>query len=733
MDKTRREGASRFSRQTSLDGGGGKVIFSEKSKKERVRKLSVVGKVSSSNRDREMGCVGFDVEDDLLRSTTSIIKRSKLPKKFFDECNRVDHASVPRKLRSAMKKRNQDSISPPFPDSKKPNCAINGTELPKKNGQQGDSEGHWRQVIVGSITKDEEEVVETLSALAVLFPSNDKTNKATVNGEISKGKSSTSPEGDDSMLVFEVHEKEERTICPSTTIEAANPSSDLEGSVRVTEEVKSLNKPSQGKQLYIELDDSVRQVNIQTVSLSSESELTYKKPSCSSTGFNVPSELSPGTGSKQPKCEETSACVIKAEIALEAAGAVTSQHGLGHTIKESKHNGSTLWPGLSSTGVHGSETQGSSLHLSAGKFPAWLGNAAYATQPGLVNNSALTEKNSAVLADRKKSWKRCSAHVSISYLTKVLQNAERKERSPMQATHLMANEGSNQVVHTAVKNLNGVRKGLSGIVSADGIVDSATQKNPDEVTNAVLLHKRLLQDQQQTSTTSGLYTLQKQSIDFLSLSAGGGGVEANYSSNKMGYGLKPSTQSRGPYLQSFAQNQTAAMPLSPQNHYSSTPFPDHLSAAAALQAQVQVPPYLGSPFWGSLQPLTTTSPKQQQQQLQQCIWAAELATQYKPGGVAAPHIPNWQNGRQDPSSMIQYAQAILPPPCSSLEVLGPKYGPILQQQQQQQQQLIAITSSLPSAKMKRQHHILPAGYGGNGGGFQPDGAPSLQLLCNEQL
>lgn len=84
--------------------------------------------------DEEMGCVGSDGEDEIRPTTTNNNrKRFKLSKKviyflkfnsyflrlgyhffmylndkvtfylqFFDECNNVDHASVPRKLRSGL-------------------------------------------------------------------------------------------------------------------------------------------------------------------------------------------------------------------------------------------------------------------------------------------------------------------------------------------------------------------------------------------------------------------------------------------------------------------------------------------------------------------------------------------------------------------------------------------------------------------------------------------------------
>ncbi|GMP44740.1 hypothetical protein CsSME_00013536 [Camellia sinensis var. sinensis] len=111
MDKNRdmrRGGASRSSpanrqviKQSGMDNNFEGTVFSKKLKKERMRRLSVVGKVNSSNENGEMGCAGSEFEDE-IRNTTSISKRFRFPQKVFHECNTVDHASVPRKLRSGV-------------------------------------------------------------------------------------------------------------------------------------------------------------------------------------------------------------------------------------------------------------------------------------------------------------------------------------------------------------------------------------------------------------------------------------------------------------------------------------------------------------------------------------------------------------------------------------------------------------------------------------------------------
>lgn len=107
---------------------------------------------------------------------------------------------------------------------------------------------------------------------------------------------------------------------------------------------------------------------------------------------------------------------------------------------------------------------------------------------------------------RKKSWKRCSAHVYISRLINVLQIAKKTDRLPAELT---SNEEFKQGVLLTTENLHRVSNGLNGFVSGHSIVASAAEYT-SEVKNGSILHERLLIDQQQASTTSPLYASQKQ-------------------------------------------------------------------------------------------------------------------------------------------------------------------------------------------------------------------------------
>ncbi|KAM7517263.1 hypothetical protein LguiA_006846 [Lonicera macranthoides] len=669
--------------------------------------------------DEEMGCVGSDGEDEIRPTTNNNRKRFKLSKKFLDECNNVDHSSVPRKLRSAMKKRRGGSVSPPLPDPRKVNHMVNGIVLPTKNGtkksklnvQQGLSDGSPKQVIIGSITRDEEEVVETLFALAGMFSGNDKINESSkLDGKLPEPKSAALPESSTPA-------NEDYAVLEEEADLQTNHSSSLKASALETEKVQSVNESSQAilpntQKYSLELDNNVPQVNASSVG-----EPTGEGLTCHSVSSNIP---------PKSKNDESPASVQKLETALEPVPAKRIQLELQPAITDSKNNGLALWHGLSTTGpVDAVVTRGPPLQSSAAKLPAWLGNASCSTEPCSSKNHVLTERDSRVEMGRKNSgkkkneWKRCSAHVYISHLIKVFQIKEGKDSLPVQPTtpdQLTTNEGSmqeqeaplaaNNIIHEKMNSsLNGVE--------ADG--------SSNEVRNAILLHKRLLQDQnqKQVPTTSGLYTSQKQNFDFMAISSGDYGVQAVNCNDRAGNRLESSTPFHVPYLHSVAQNH-ATMPISvPLNHcYSSTSFPNHLSTAAAQQVQVQLPPYLCSPFSGPSHMESPVPSEQQHQQLQR-VWAAQQVAQYRPGEVVDPtHLPCWQNGRQGPPSLIQYAQTIFPPNShSSLEVLGPNYATISPQQQ--------FISLLSPSRAKRQHH-LPSGYEGKG-------ASPLQLLCNNRI
>ncbi|KAL9445869.1 hypothetical protein AB3S75_013703 [Citrus x aurantiifolia] len=748
MDKTRdvrRGGSSRFSRQKLLAG-------LEKPKKERlVKKLSVVVNkaVISSFEDSEMGYHSNNLSDrenetpsqSQSSMSSATAKRFKLPKKLFDDCNGVDHSSIPRKLRSAVKKRNPESMSPPLPDSKKLNHTVGEMESLKKDGlkksklnivKQGSSDWSQKEVI-GPITKDEEEVVETLYAMAGMFPENDSLNNSKLESAPSEAKppalrehrESCTPAVKDSAVTKE----ELGSTFPLRTSEAA-PSSNVESSQKETAKTSAeVEEKPDSKSFHVKTDSCVPPVNVHsTMPLLAKREHNSDEPSCNPVTFQVLPEPCRDSGLEQ-STQETS-LTGKPELAVGST-TLRSEQVQQDTATESRRNGLALWPGLSPMVLLGAGSSGPSLQST--KIPAWLDAAVGASKPYSLENGPSTRKVDFTPnkpyslengpstrkvfkgATTNRSLKRCAGHVYISRLIRDLQMPENKEKSHLQCNQLKPPD------------------------EGQSIGSTTAERNSSEARSGILQHKRLHHDQLQTATESGLQTLQKQSFNFLSLSAGGLGAEdTNSFSRTRNNALEPSSEFQVSHLHSLPQHQNFMPIAMPQTHYTSS-YPDKISTSgtgSTQQVKLQLPSYLSSPFLGPAHTSSTILTKQHQQQQQQ-LWPAQLAGQCRPTGhsTAMSQFSNWPNGRQDPT-LIPCPQSLISPGPTSLEVLRPKYSTNSQHQHQhwlQHQQLMTITSSLPSSRVKRQDHHLPLVYDELEGGFRTGSSLSLQLLCNERL
>ncbi|XP_058098826.1 uncharacterized protein LOC131243470 isoform X2 [Magnolia sinica] len=745
MDKARelKRGGSRFSpaKQRRLKASGSlngcnNLDFSERSKKERVRGLRVSCRASSSNEDSEMGGGGgSEGEEELRLPSTSGDRRFKLNGKAFEDCSTVDPASVPRKLRSAMSKRNRESISPPMPDAKKVHHASNRTEAPLVNGtrrskhnMQGSLDRPSKQPI--SITKDEEEVAEALYALAGIFPDS-KLATCKVERMTDKEEHSPLPDTAENSLPPSEVSKEESTEVPyaPTATTPTNLSSCQEELPEVTVKAEAVTKPTvpEGpvfagiQKLDLELN-SPAQADLQRNGSLPENEYKEKTNLSGAVNLSIPMQISSesclGNGLLQTiqpealplrKPEENGtlpavSVAIKQEApatkeSTESSERLTSMEDLRHGMLNGLSNG------------HRNLTRSSSVQAAA-----WPDSATGATVPVITGNDVLAVKLPPVTVKKSQSWKRCATHMHISRLICAYQSTEKKSRCALPDNHPKPKEGARSGV-IMLKN------GLNNILSAGANSLVAERNSSHEARIGIRQDNRFLQDQQ-SSTSSGVYAQQKQSCDFLSLSAG---LE---SSNN---GLESTAQLQVPYLHPLVQH--PVMPFSlPHARYSSA-YPEQLAAAAAAaaqQVQLQLPQYMGNPFYGPQVGHGGGSVKQQQQQQQQ-MWVAQMA-QYLPPGYPSSLPPKRQNGRHDSPSLVPCTQAAIPPSPSSLELLGAtKYSPAPQQP-------FAFPSSSPSRSKRQpqQHHPSSYDEGGGGGsgsvaGFRSDGLPQhLQLLCNAQ-
>ncbi|KAJ6352107.1 hypothetical protein OIU76_001342 [Salix suchowensis] len=341
-----------------------------------------------------------------------------------------------------------------------------------------------------------------------------------------------------------------------------------------------------------------------------------------------------------------------------ASGLTTtvSQLDQQHTTCHSKNNGPALWPGLSPTISSGACNHGSSSQSSDTKFPSWMDTALGATRPNSFQNSI--GKVSKVSTD-KRSLKRSTKHVYISRLIQVLQIPESKDSLPLHLNQLKPPDKLRQGAFMTINDFNGNGNGLNGATSARAIM---VDKNSNQV--------------EISTPPSGVHNSHKETFNFLSLSTGGSGLEAN---NSFQWGWKV--------------------------------------PAAAQQVQIKQPSYLSNLYCGtraSPTGFTNLHQKQHQQQQQQNrLWASQLAAaQHRTVGnlTAMTQFPNWQNGRQGSPAQISRAQTVIPT-SSSQEALAPKHAQI------SQQQLMTITT-LPHARVRRQDHHLSSVYEETGGGFR---------------
>ncbi|CAN0872065.1 hypothetical protein LINGRAHAP2_LOCUS10021 [Linum grandiflorum] len=125
----------------------------------------------STGDDRQLPFPALTPASTLSCAGNKKSKQFKLPRKLLDGCNGVGHSTVPRKLRSAIKKQSRESLSPTLTDPQKLlNRATDSEESLKGHDLKRSRLTQRQEYICGLITKDEEEVVESWYALARMFP-----------------------------------------------------------------------------------------------------------------------------------------------------------------------------------------------------------------------------------------------------------------------------------------------------------------------------------------------------------------------------------------------------------------------------------------------------------------------------------------------------------------------------------------------------------------------------------
>ncbi|XP_026433176.1 uncharacterized protein LOC113330579 isoform X2 [Papaver somniferum] len=721
----------------SKDGGDVEVVMERSKKKEKVKGLSSIGSAAKENSQMGGGGGSDDGEEELLlRTSATAAKRFKVHSKPLNDCNAIDRAVVPRKIRSAMTKRNRESLSPPLPEAKKRHRTPNGTHQPHLSSTQKAKQKmlFQKQGVPGQresipITKDEEEVAETLFALARMIP--DKPVNYQVDRKSTEAKPPPVQQSNEVPMLASEASKDDSAKSPKEDIivEATNVPSSIEGSgsdavtVNFLPDTSMMHRPSIFRKPEFMLDRGI----IGPLSDSRISQL-QKNEHTDLTSLSVASTsgvlINPCNTKRRIQGTQHKASICEPKTELWPVGAILKKQE-EHSMKENNdgdkrvascmegtpalsliegnnHNGSGM--GLSLAGSHDRELAWSSKS----KVPSWLNSA---KKPDLAGDGVLKEKANSDTVGKTQPWKKCATHVHISRLIRVHQASEERSMLPPITNQVLPNGTKHGA--SAPSSLNGLislsdKNRLNRFMSIDGCLnDGDARTNMNEVRN------RIHQD--------------KQNRDFLSLSTGGGGSLGSAASfntvNQRTNKLDSSVQFHVPYLHPVVQN-LSHVPFNVHGRSSSL-YPDHLTVRATQQLKSE---QMESPFYSPQHAVHADSAnhhhhQQQQQQQQQQMWAAH----YMSGrNSTASYSSNWQHGKQDSPIYIP-GECSQPPAHSSSslrhEGFSAKFPSNMQlHQQQQQQQLFFLSSSSASSsrgKMHHQHHHphhLAGGYDGSGGG-----------------
>lgn len=708
------------------NGGDGERYgsVSRSLKKEKAR----ISRWRSSNNGAEGMVGGTGSEGDPPLTTTnnnndvSDRRRVRLREKVSEDGNAMDPASVPRRLRSAINKRSNQSASPPLPDTRKKRCHTSKEETPYVI----DENKSEQNALTNSMTKEDEDVARILYGWANMIPisqlirdeedrkpSEDMPNINANNASHSKDSKEEDANNSRACVANEVTN-------PSTGLkepirETANAETSLEQSVIILE--SSTVEPEPNKAAKSDVPTTLL---LSKIDHAESTSLMNAANSLRSSGAS--SQYYSGNGSLPPTQRDALSAppMQKPDIAPWPFGSTRSAT-VKHEVQPDKQRTDT---GANVAHREGTDplvpsglptsTQAPLATLSTGKTAVWPGSAASTTGLNSSGNGPRTQKPPAMPLNVLWLRKRCATHVYLSNLIRHHQNMERKSSLPVPPNQSKSKDGSNLGVPAANETARLIN-GLSCMASA-GTNGSLMERNAQEARLQMSNAGRLLRAQQ-ASKLSEAYTPQKQNSDFLSLSSAGG--ETSYSGN----GVKLSGQTHLSLVPQQAAHHSV-MPFGYSHVPRLTPCTEKLSSAAAQQ--LQLPQYMGNPFYGPQMshagcPRPQHQPQQHQQHQQQPMWPNHLAHYKPPMG-----FPMWQNGRpQDLSRQLQLCAQASPAfsPSPAIEGHARAYPPLRPQHHQLQ-----VNPSLPSSSSTK-HHLSGLL---NNGGYRPQVPSQLQLLCNAQ-
>ncbi|XP_064991949.1 uncharacterized protein LOC135628900 isoform X1 [Musa acuminata AAA Group] len=633
-----------------------------------------------AGRGRSEGEEGDSSRPNLSANATTSLnsrKRVRLHGKVAEDSNAVDTAPVPRKLRSAINKRSSQSSSRAMPDAtKKHHRSSSGVEVLYGNGGRRCKP----TMLLDSLTKDEEEVVEALCALSRMLPvgtrvpdkenrrlSDIQDNNATADphseapkkeGEgqhlqqcIASGirvpSSCMAKPLDETMEEENVFSKQPLTVCARQTIDS-DMSRIKEHGTHITP--LSENEPPESSVRYFEK-------------------------------FSSPSDVLPHTTGNRAlhptQCDAFTAIPPCKLDMLQPNGHVESPALGGNKVQQVECNSENSTKRVCQEGIVPLH-----IHPSSSNTAVWPSSATGAAR---LVSSRIDLPTKKVLPDVVSSWKKCAIHVFIGHLIKNYQEKEEcktlllsEVSRPMDGSKLCATANDEKV----------------------GLQNSVAKRNKHEGRVEVLCDRRYMSAHQSSVSSDAE---QKKACDFASLLGNG-------NASSFANGAKSAGQLRSPFLHAQVPHHPLVPFPFPHVPYAS-PYSEKLVAATTQPVQLQVPNYVGHPFFGPQMDDTMGNMQLQQQYQQQQIWQAHFAQYRSPlVGIAA-----LQNDRLHDSSAstrrIVQASSTLPS------------SPPVQMQcgSSSQHQLLANASSSSSSKAKP--HQQPGSL--RGGRFHHEGPHSV--------
>ncbi|CAL9087919.1 unnamed protein product [Musa textilis] len=538
-------------------------------------------------------------------------KRARLDGKAVDDCDAVDPSPVPRKLRSAINKCSSQSSSPAIPGAKKKHYhTFNGLQVLHGNGGRRCK----KNVLLGSLTEDEKEVLEALCALSRILPikdriQDDKDRAISENHQDYIATPTTHSEGD--IISYTTAMKEDKNLLRQSIANGVkNPSFCLE---------RTLEKPMKDEHAHSK--QPITNSGMQTID--SGSSIAPDSGSHITLSENVHPENIPGnlksfsspSGVLPRHCTENRTLQptqcgsiiafppCKSEM-LQPNGCVGSA-ALKHEVQYLEHNSES-----NTKLVYQKGNVLPHIQLFSSNSAVWPGPPA-----SITSKEVDLPTMKVVPLNVTPFWKKCAIHVFISHMIKsylekeqqhtlILPSEDSKSRVGSESCELVNNEGA------------GLQSRLK-IVASAAIYGSTVKRSKHAGTNEISCNRRLVSAH--ISSVLSEYK-QKQSCDFLSLSTNG---DAGSTANR----VKTPVQLHSPFFHAQVPFPVSHVPYVP-------PYPEKLVARATRQVQPQLPHYAGNPFYGSQMNNTIGNSQQQQQQRQQQICQAHIARYRSPVGIA---------------------------------------------------------------------------------------------------